>query len=181
LSKYGLAVVCAGTLVEGETILLAAGALASRHVLNLAAVWAVAATGGWLGHVIWFGIGRFIGRARIVALVPRWAAAIDRVDGLIRTRPWLCIVSLQYLYGMRVPGAIALGLSSLSVRWFLLVEAVNCAIWAGLIVMLGYLIGESAARALQWSVRGIWVFAGMLIVTAVIYRTLHGRWPAGQP
>ncbi len=181
MSKYGLAVVGAGTLLEGETVLLAAGALASCHVLNLAAVWMVATAGSWLGHVIWFAVGRWIGRARIVSLVPRWKPSFDRVDALIRTRPWLCVFSLQYLYGVRVPGAIALGLSSLSVRWFLAAEALNCSIWAGVITTLGYVIGESAAHVLQWSVRGIWLFAGILIVTAVVYRTLHAERPADQP
>jgi membrane-associated protein len=173
VSKYGLLIVGAGTLIEGETILLTAGALANRGVLSLVAVWMVGTIGAWLGHVIWFAVGRGVGRRRIVSLVPRWQSSLDHVDTWIRRRPWLCVFSLQYLYGMRLPGAIALGLSSLPVGWFLAAEAVNCAIWAALIATLGYAIGESAMHVLHWSVRGLWLFAGILVVSAALYRALH--------
>jgi hypothetical protein len=77
-----------GTLIEGETVLLVAGALASRGVLNPAAVWIVAACGDWLGHVIWFGVGRLVGRERILAVLPQWGRQLDALDGLIRRRSW---------------------------------------------------------------------------------------------
>jgi membrane protein DedA with SNARE-associated domain len=175
VSKYGLLIVGAGTLIEGETVLLAAGALASRHVLSLVAIWFVGSVGAWLGHIVWFAVGRAVGRRRVVALVPRWQPSLDQADAWIRGRPWLCIFSLQYLYGMRLPGAVALGLSSLPFGWFLVAEALNCTIWAALVVTLGYAIGESAGQVLQWPVRALWLFVGVLIVSGLVYRVLHVR------
>jgi membrane-associated protein len=173
VSRYGLAVVGVGTVVEGETVLLVAAALASRGVLNPAAVWIVAACGAWLGHLIWFGVGRFVGRERIVAVFPRWERQLDALDGLIRRRPWTCIFSLQYLYGLRLPGAVALGLTSLPTGWFLAAEAANCLTWAALIVALGYAAGESAAALFQHSGRVMWLFASVIVVAAIVHRMLR--------
>jgi membrane-associated protein len=173
VSHYGLAAVGMGTLLEGETVLLAAAALASRGVLNPAAVWGVAACGAWLGHAIWFGVGRGLGSQRITALFPQWSRALDTADQLIRRRPWTCIFSLQYLYGMRLPGAVALGLSSLPTGSFMAAEAVNCATWAALVGALGYLGGESVAAVLQQSGRLVWVCASGVVVAGVVYGILR--------
>lgn len=178
VSHYGLAVVAMGTLIEGETVLLVAGALASRGVLDPAAVWIVAACGSWLGHVIWFAVGRLVGRRRIMAVFPHWGRQLDAIDGLIRTRPWTCIFSLQYLYGLRLPGAVALGLSSLSTGRFLAAEAANCLTWAALVGALGYVAGETASTLLQYFGRIVWVFVSVIVVAAVVYRMVrNGRTP----
>jgi len=169
VSRYGLAVVGIGTMFEGETVLLVAAALASRGVLNPAAVWGVAACGAWLGHAIWFGVGRLLGRQRVRTLFPQWGRAIDATDLLIQRRSWTCIFSLQYLYGMRLPGAVALGMSSLPTSSFLAVEAVNCATWAALIGALGYVGGESVAAVFQQSGRMLWVCVSAAVVAVVVY------------
>lgn len=169
VSHYGLAVVGAGTLLEGETVLLVAAALASRGLLNPAAVWVVAASGAWLGHAIWFGVGRLLGRARITTLFPQWGGAIEATDKLIRGRPWTCIFSLQYLYGVRLPGAVALGLSSLSTGWFLVAEFINCLTWAALVGVVGYVAGESVAAVLQHSGRVVWACASGVAIAVVAY------------
>jgi membrane-associated protein len=175
VSRYGLAVVGLGTLIEGETILLIAGALAGRGDLNPIAVWAVAASGAWLGHVIWFSVGRRLGRQRILASRPQWRPALVEADGLIGRRPWTCIFALQYLYGMRLPGAVALGLTSLPMRWFMAAEAVNCLTWAALVETVGYVAGDSAGAVLQGSGWIIWVLLSALVVAVVVHRILRGR------
>ncbi len=175
VSQYGLAVVGVGTLIEGETVLLVAGALAGRGELDPTAVWIVAAAGAWLGHVIWFGVGRLVGRERVVAIRPLWGRVLADVDALIRRRPWTCIFSLQYLYGMRLPGAVALGLSGLSARWFLAAEAVNSMTWAAAVGALGYVIGESAGAMLQGSGWILWLLVSALVVAIVLYRIARDR------
>ncbi len=178
ISRYGLAVVAIGALIEGETVLLAAGALVSRGVLKPGAVWIAAASGAWLGHVIWFAVGRLVGRRRLVTIVPQWQRAMETLDALIRKRPWTCIFSLQYLYGMRLPGAMALGLSGLRVSWFLAAEAVNCLIWAAVVGTLGYIIGESAAAIIRPAHRILWLVASLLLIIAVVYRAVRYK-PTG--
>jgi membrane protein DedA with SNARE-associated domain len=177
VSHYGLAAVGMGTLIEGETVLLVAGALASRGVLDPAAVWIVAACGAWLGHVIWFGVGRSVGRERIMAVLPRWGRQLDALDGLIRRRPWTCIFSLQYLYGLRLPGAVALGLSSLPTGWFLAAEAANCLMWAALVGALGYGAGESAGALFQYFGRTMWLVVSIVVAAVVYHMARSGRIP----
>jgi membrane-associated protein len=178
VSHYGLAAVGLGTLIEGETVLLVAGALASRGVFDPAAVWIVAACGAWLGHGLWFGVGRFVGRERIMAVLPQWGRQLHALDGLIRRRSWTCIFSLQYLYGLRLPGAVALGLSSLPTGWFLAAEAANCLTWAALVGGLGYIAGKSASALFQDFGRIIWLFVSVAVAVVVYRMARSGRIPA---
>src|SRR4051812_36975861 len=131
--KYSLVALGLGAFFEGETILLTAGVLVSRGKLNGIAVWIVASVGAWLGHMVWFGIGRWMGSHRIIARFPRWERGIRKADEVVLRRPILSIVLLQYMYGMRMIGALALGFSNLSVTWFAVVEALNCLVWAFLV------------------------------------------------
>jgi membrane protein DedA with SNARE-associated domain len=173
VSRYGLVVVGMGTLIEGETVLLVAGAVASRGVLDPAAVWIVAASGAWLGHVIWFGVGRFVGQERMLAVFPQWGRQLDALDALIRRRSWICIFSLQYLYGLRLLGAVALGLSRLPIGRFLVAEALNCLTWAALVGALGYVAGESASALFQHFGRVMWLFVTAIVVVAIVHRTFR--------
>lgn len=54
IARYGLAAVFAGTLFEGETVLLLAGYAAHRGYLDFSAVVAVAIVGAVAGDQFWF-------------------------------------------------------------------------------------------------------------------------------
>ncbi len=129
-----------GAFLEGETLLLAASALAHLKGMDPWPLWAAASLGAWLGHAFWFGVGRLMGRERILALRPSWRPALEKADALVKRRPVLSLVALQYAYGLRLAGAVALGLSSLALPLFLAIQAFNCMAWAALVVAGGTLL-----------------------------------------
>lgn len=177
LNKYSLVALAIGTFFEGESFLVTAGVLVSRGKMDGFMVWLVAAISAWLGHMVLFAIGRYVGSHHLIRKFPRWEGAIRRADAVILKRPILSIVVLQYMYGMRFLGAMALGFSKLNWGWFGLVQAANCMLWSALIGGLGYALGESAEYLIGYSSK---VF--LIVVAAALLFFIAWKWiPKRKP
>jgi membrane protein DedA with SNARE-associated domain len=168
VSRYGLLAVFGGTLLEGEGILIVAATLSAHGVLDPVRVWLAAASGAWLGHVFWFTTGRAIRGRRLALGSVAFRARAAKVKRLIEARPVTAILLLQYLYGLRLVGAVALGLTELSLLRFVLYEIVNCLVWAGLIGGVAYLLGGLAAEIFHGWFKWIWMVASAVLVALML-------------
>ena len=172
VSNYGLLAVLVGTFIEGEGILITAGILAGSGLLNPVSVWLTASLGAWLGHGFWFLVGRSL-RDRPALLRYRWLAeSINQADRIIQRRPGTSIFTLQYLYGLRIIGAIAFGVTHLSLGKFLCYEALNCPLWAALIESVGYLLGGVVIRIFHGWAKWIWMFVSAVVLMILILQHL---------
>jgi membrane protein DedA with SNARE-associated domain len=138
LKEYGLWTVLIGSLLEGDWVMLAAGGLAQKDLLPLIGSWLVGALGAYVGHLAFYFIGRYLRGKNFFTASPKWQPRIDRALSLIRTYPVLSIFFLQYVYGMRLAGAVALGFSEMPWFTFLTVQVLNCLIWSGVVLSIGY-------------------------------------------
>ena len=164
VAQYGYAAVFVGSLLEGETILLLAGAAAQQGYLSVTGVVALAFCGGTLGDQILFAIGRRHGAA-LLARRPGLAARAEPVKAMIeRNQNWL-IVGVRFMYGLRLIGPLVIGMSAVPARRFVLLNLLGAAIWAPLVVGAGYLFGH----ALGWLLTGIerfeFIALGAFVVT----------------
>ncbi|MFQ5888665.1 MAG: DedA family protein [Gemmatimonadota bacterium] len=175
LREYGWLGVAFGSFLEGETVLISAAALANRGLLDPFAVWLAAAVGSWFSHFLFFTLGRVFSGQRILAWFPRWGPGIGRMDALIRRRSLTAVIALQYMYGMRRIGAVAIGLSSVSAPYFLIGEAINCMVWAIGIGTIGYLVGESAAQLDASVFGGVWLAIVTILAVTFLLRRLYRR------
>ena len=87
--------------------------------------------------------------------------------------PKTAVFVLQYLYGARVAGAVAFGLTDFSFRRFVLYEAVNCALWAAAVTFLGYAAGEELHEIFGGSVRWIWTAVSAAVVVLILHAALQ--------
>lgn len=176
LARYAYTAVFAGTFIEGETVLVLAGLLAQQHRLAFWGVIAAAFAGAYTGHVVWFWVGRRHARAMLMR-APRMQAALDRMSHLIARYGTVAIFIGQYLYGLRMAGAIAFGASSMRTARFLLVQIVNCAVWALVIGGAGYLFGHATERVLGTAARiekyALIAVVVLFIAMAVIHRLVR--------
>lgn len=168
IASYGLAAVFVGTLLEGETVLFAAGAMAAQGLLPLPGVIVMAWLGSSLGHVIWFTVGRLWGR-RAMKVLRVTDEKFGRVDALISRNTGTAIVMLQYLYGLRLAGATILGVTGINARRFVILESLNCAVWATLVAGAGFLVGGAAERFFQGWARWASIGATALVFAFVIH------------
>jgi membrane protein DedA with SNARE-associated domain len=164
VAHYGLVAVFVGTFFEGEGILVAAGVLAGEGMLHPLSVWATAAAGGWLGHLAWFLLGRWLGRQQLQSRWRWFGERLDQADRIIQRHPGWSILLLQYLYGVRMIGAAAFGLTHLSLRRFLWYQLFNCLLWAALIGSIGYFMGEAGGRLFHDWGKWLWLAASVGLV-----------------
>jgi membrane protein DedA with SNARE-associated domain len=169
VSNYGLLAVFVGTFIEGEGILITAGILAGGGLLHPVSVWLTASLGAWLGHGFWFIVGRNL-RNQPARFRYQWLGErINQADRIIQRRPGTSIFTLQYLYGLRIIGAIAFGFTHLSIGRFLFYEALNCPLWAALTESLGYLLGDVVISIFHGWAKWIWMFVSVVVVLLVFH------------
>jgi membrane protein DedA with SNARE-associated domain len=147
VQTYGYLAVFAGTLLEGETILVLAGFAAHRGYLALPWVIATAAFGGFLGDQVYFLVGRRNG-ARVLARFPRLAPGIERIERLVERYGAPIVVLVRFMYGLRAVGPIAIGMTGMHWARFAALNALGAALWAALVAGLGYALGNALEIAL---------------------------------
>jgi membrane protein DedA with SNARE-associated domain len=142
IAQWGYLAVLLGSVFEGESVVIAAGFAAHRHLLDLPAVMLVAAIGSAIGDQIWFQIGRRYGQ-RIVARFPRLAPGVAHASELLRRYDTRFIIGCRFIYGTRLAGPIAIGLSGVAPLRFTLLNIAAAVLWAVVIAGLGYGFGET--------------------------------------
>ena len=145
IADYGYWAVFIGCFLEGETVLLLAGFAAQRGMLQFEQVAAVAFVASTLGDQMFFWLGRHHGDA-LLRRFPRLGQQIARVQTLLDRHHVTLILSIRFLYGLRVAGPIVIGALRVAPLRFAWLNLIGAAIWAVLITTLGYQFGN----ALQW-------------------------------
>ncbi|MEW5709984.1 MAG: DedA family protein [Pseudomonadota bacterium] len=148
IRDYGYLAVFVGTFLEGETILLMAGFAAQRGFLSLPTVVAVAFLGAFVGDQLYFHLGRRHGPP-LLARFPSLAERTERVRRLLYRYHTALIVALRFTYGMRIVGPMALGLSEVPPRRFLVLNLTGAWLWAALVAGAGYLFGQALELLVQ--------------------------------
>lgn len=165
IQTYGYGAIAAGTLLEGETVLLAAGAAAARNYLWLPMVIVVATFFGFLGDQIFFFVGRRYGR-NLVAHFPSLQPKVARVSTLLERHDAPVILAIRFLYGVRTVGPMAIGMSQVHWIRFLTFNLIGAAVWATAVASVGYGLGRGLTRIVGW-MGGIdddelWFLGGLL-------------------
>ncbi len=181
IEHYGLIAVFLGCMAEGETAAILSGFFAHQRTFvpwqALATVW----LGTFVGDTLLFLLGqRFSGSAQVARL--RHRPGFERAFRLVSARPALFVMINRYLYGMRVAGGIAAGLSGVALPRFLVLNAVSALVWAAIFCGIGFVFGAGAERivgqALQHHQRqliGLGIGVATLVAVLALGRRLAGR------
>lgn len=161
---YGYLAVAAGTFLEGETVLLLAGFAAHQGYLDLSMVILVAVISSLAGDQLYFCIGNWRGAA-LLSRFPGLQGAWVRMAERIRRHQDLLVLSIRFLYGLRIVGPLLIGMSGVAWPRFLLFNLLGAILWAPLIAGLGYLAGH-AVEALLGDIQRheAWIFLGLLLL-----------------
>src|SRR6267142_264299 len=110
-------------------------------------------------------MGRAIRGHRLALGSAAFRARAAQVKRLIEARPVPAILLLQYLYGLRLVGAVALGLTEFPLLRFVLYQIVTCLVWAGLIGGVGYLLGGLVTEIFHGWFKWIWMIASAVLAS----------------
>jgi membrane protein DedA with SNARE-associated domain len=142
LHDHGYAVILVGTFLEGETILIMAGFAAHGGYLYLPWVVGVATAGSFMGDQLYFYLGRRYGWD-ILNRFPRIKPRASRVQMLLQRYHSPLILGIRFLYGLRIVGPLAIGMTSVSRIRFFSLNLLGAIVWATLIGGLGYMFGQA--------------------------------------
>ena len=171
----GVGIESMGVPVPGETVLVLGAVLAGQGKASAAGI----ALAGWTGAVAGDNIGYLVGRrygARLTTLPAirrvfdeRRAALAQR---FFRRRGWLAVFLGRFVAILRIFAGPLAGMNGMPWRVFVVANASGGAIWVGIVVAVGVLVGNNAETIVSRA--GYAGLGGAVLVAGAAYG-LH-RW-----
>ena len=169
ISTYGYPALLVGTLVEGGTVVLIAGALAHGGYLQLPWVIGIAFCCAFGADQFFFQVGMRKGRD-FLGKRPHWEPRIDKVRRFLVSYQVIAILGFRFIYGMRTITPIVIGASGISARRFVPLNLCSTLFWSAAVASSGYFFGHLIEIA-QDNVRHY-----RLVIIAVMAAIAGGIW-----
>lgn len=180
ISQYGYLIVFFGVMLEstgvplpGETILIAAGVMVHRGVLDPGD----AIFFGILGAVVGDQIGYWVGREGGRPFVLRWGhyvlitpKRLARAERFFDDHGGKAVFLARFVAGLRVFGALVAGISGMRWRTFLLYNVMGGTVWATAAVMAGYLLSGSIGLVQHWLGKASIALVAVVVLALFLYR-----------
>ncbi|SEI08300.1 membrane protein DedA, SNARE-associated domain [Rhizobium tibeticum] len=180
IGEYGVLAVFLGAAVEGETAAFLGGIFAHRQLIPYWQVALAACLGSFAADQFFFLSGRYATKWSYVQ--KRLASEpIARVTRLLEAHPTGFILAFRFIYGIRTISPVAIGISSISTRRFVILNAIAALIWGILITAIGFVAGgavEELLGRLQLHLHlliALAVVAILVPVSAYAFRREMGR------
>lgn len=173
---YGYLALFIGTFLEGETILVIAGFLASRGYLQLDMVMLSAFLGTFAGDQTFFYLGRLKGIA-FLEKRPLWHSKTDKVFDLLHRHQIKVVLGFRFLYGVRNVTPFVIGASRMHPGKFFALNFLGALVWAVIVGYLGFEFGD-LAKAWMEDVKDLEIyFLGGLAAIGIFlfWRSTHKR------
>jgi membrane protein DedA with SNARE-associated domain len=180
IGQYGYLVVFFGVMLEsagvplpGETVLITAGVLVHRGVLDYGDALFFGILGAAVGDQIGYWVGRVGGRPFVL----RWGKYVfiaperlERAERFFTRHGGKAVFLARFITGLRVFGALVAGMSRMPWGKFALYNVLGGTAWATAAVSLGYFLWASIGLVEHWVGR-----FSLLLVAALALAVLL-RW-----
>lgn len=175
LDMYGYPILFLFTLLEGETVVAAAGFAAHLGYLRLEYVIFVALIGAAIGDQLFFLFGKWKGREYLERR-PDVLQRVARIHRLLERYQNHFIFGSRFMYGFRMLIPVALGTTSITFRRFFFFNLLGAAVWAILFANLGFLFG-GVLEAVLGRIKRVEEFLLLFIIVggAIVSRVFISR------
>jgi len=168
ISQYGYWVLFLASMIEGESVVIAASILASQGRMDIYKVVTLVFIGTLFADQGMFFVGRFWG-TKILRRYPLLAEKSGIVFDFLRRYNTAFIMVFRFIYGIRIISPIIIGMSGVEIRYFMFLNFFAAILWTGLSCGAGYFLGEVVLGALSKS-QNIWKYTiGVLLVIFLIW------------
>ena len=175
LQSLGYLGIFIGAIIEGEIVLITFIQLARLGYLNLPLVIGTFSIGTLITDWTCFFIGRKNG-LRYITAQPKLKGRFEKMDLLMHQKKQLLLLSYRFLYGFRIVLPILFGLSSVSIRQFIIYSILGNIVWVGCYATLGYFFSELVIKHLEWiQANLLYIFLILGAVVLVIWFIVRGR------
>ncbi len=137
LITYKYWIVIAGALLEGEAVLLMAGASAYHGHINIYMVMLIAFIGAVIHDHVLFFVGRHMGR-KIFVKYPKVNEKYQKVSKLLHKHDNLFIFGFRFVYGIRTLTPMILGTTAITLKKYSLLTVISAFLWATSVAYIGY-------------------------------------------
>jgi len=162
-----------GIPVPEESVMLVAGFLAGRSILDLTTVYAVVVASAVTGDCCGFLIGRTGGQRLILRLSANFSAIRNRYDRLqvfFQAHGSKAVFMARFVTGIRFMAGPMAGAAGMPFLRFLGWNFLGAVVWCTLVVTIGYLVGDELYHAISAAhAAGRWIAAVVLAVALVTY------------
>ena len=175
LHQYGYLLIFLGTFVEGETLLMLGGYFAHRGYLDLGGVVATSFIAAVCGDQLFFHLGRSHAKG-LLARFPRLRDKVNLALSRVERHQVKVVLTMRFLWGLRIALPVALGLTSMSARKFFWLNLLSAAVWSCVFALIGF----GTSRVVAQVVDNLhhyekWIAVGLLDVAAlVLWLRWHG-------
>jgi membrane protein DedA with SNARE-associated domain len=177
LHQYGYLLIFLGTLVEGETLLMLGGYFAHRGYLDLGGVVATSFIAAVCGDQLFFHLGRSHAKG-LLARFPRLRDKVNLALQRVERHQVKVVLTMRFLWGLRIALPVALGLTSMSARKFFWLNLLSAAVWSCAFALIGFGTSRVIARIVDnLHHYEKWIAVGLLVVAVLV---LWLRWHGGK-
>jgi membrane protein DedA with SNARE-associated domain len=112
---------------------------------------------------------------------PAWKQKAEKVHKMMNRFQTPMILSFRFLYGLRTVAPFVIGMSSVSVKKFILLNAAGALVWAAAVASGGYFFGRALAvligklKSYEIYIMGSVAMVGVLIRIFHFYRRRSQR------
>ncbi len=160
-----------GVPVPEETVMLTAGFLAGRELLDLRFVYPVVILSAVTGDCCGFVIGRTAGQRVLLRLANRFQflrTRYNRLQIFFQTHGNKAVFMARFVTGARFMAGPMAGAFGMPFFQFLGWNVLGAIVWCSLVVTVGYLLGDELYRALQMTHQASrWIGIAIILLTIV--------------
>ena len=145
ISQYGYWAVLLGAMIEGESIILTASALAALNKLSIFKVGIVTFLGTCFADQFIFIVGRLFGQRFLLFLLDRFKMLrphAERALDFLKKHETLYIMSFRFIYGIRVISPFIIGSQGIAFARFSILNIISGFVWTVISCGAGYYLGH---------------------------------------
>ena len=183
LASFPAVSVLALITVTGETVVLAATMVATQGSWSLAEVVAWCFLGTVISDAAWFKAAGVVDRRWLSAKAH--GARYERTVAWLRAhtgeRPYLALLFIKFLYGSRFLMLVYLATRRVTLRQFLVYDAIGTAVWLAVLVPAGWLLAHGLVTVadvgrIEWVMLGlVAVLVALRLLSTAITKRVGGR------
>jgi membrane protein DedA with SNARE-associated domain len=162
-----------GIPVPEETVMLAAGFLAGRSILDLRFVYVVVILSAVTGDCCGFVIGRTGGQRLLARLASRFEfmrTRYDRLQVFFQTHGSKAVFMARFITGARFMAGPMAGACGMPFFQFLGWNVLGALVWCSMVVTVGYLVSDELYQAASVAHQASrWIALGGIILAALIF------------
>jgi membrane protein DedA with SNARE-associated domain len=168
IHDYGYLTVFLGAMVEGESVIITASALAATGMLSIGWVMVLTFLGTLFADQAIYLLGLRYGPSAVARLRKRFPSLEPHIDkglSFLKRNETVYILSFRFIYGIRIISPFLIGAQHIPFKRFSLLNVLSALIWTVISCLFGYFLGtllDDVVHSIEWFVLGI--LAGVFLI-----------------